>query len=106
MRIYFAPKGLEKYCKDPKLAAKKLGKSCAKGLFRRIADLEAATIASELPAGNPHPLKGNRKGQFAVKIGKGMRLVFRDYRQPDSNRNVNWATVDEVLITEIVIYHD
>lgn len=88
---------------------RKLGPEAARKLRARLADLEAAGSVTELIAGRPHELRGDRKGQYAVVIQGGMRLVFEPTRQPPPEHphgGVNWTLVDDITIVFIGDYHD
>ena len=88
---------------------KRLGPKCARKLRARLEDLRAAENVTELVAGKPHPLVGDRKGQYAVWLEGGVRLVFAPTNDPvprHGNGGVNWAEVTKVSIVFIGDYHD
>ena len=68
MEISFSDDKLQNLWEQPKLAQRKLGANCAKKLAARLADLDALNCVTELFAGRPHPLKGDRAGEFAVDV--------------------------------------
>ena len=105
MEIFFHTSRIRKICENDKLAIKKLGDICAKSLRNRLADLEAAETVGELLAGNPHPLKGNRKGQIAVNLTGGVRLIFKQNQAPHLNQPIDWREVREIRIIDIGDYH-
>ena len=76
MEIMFANKDLKKICEEPSFANRKICSASAKKLQGRLADLMAAARLGDIPAGNPHPLRGDREGQFALRLSGGDRLVF------------------------------
>lgn len=91
------------------VAEKDLGLVCARKLRNRLSDLEAAQRVTELVAGNPHPLKGNRAGQFALDLAGGWRLVFAPAHDPCPTRpdgGIDWSHVTIVRIEYIGDYHD
>lgn len=109
MKILFANKTVRKLCEDQREAEKKLGSQTARKLRTRLADLEAAGRVTDLVAGNPHPLKGSRKGQFALNLAGGYRLVFSSADEPcptTEDGGINWAQVTLVSIEYIGDYHD
>ena len=60
-------------------------------------------IAGELP-----PLKGKRKGQFAVYVKQPFRIVFQPYHDPIPKKEdgtIDLERVTRVLILEVVDYH-
>lgn len=57
--------------------------------------------------GGCHQLKGDRRGHLAVTLHGGFRLIFRplvnEVARPDTG--LDWSSVTEVVVTEIVDYH-
>lgn len=109
MKISFIDAEMEKLCRQTKLSVKKLGPLSAKKLQTRLTELFNASRVTELVAGAPHPLKGNRLGNFAVSLHGGDRLVFRSAQQPvptQPDGSIDWAAVTEVVIIELGDYHD
>lgn len=109
MEITFKDSKLQKLCEQQAVAQKKLGKKCARKLQSRLADLVAAGSVRELIAGRPHPLKGDRAGQFALDLEGGKRLVFEAANDPvpcRENGSVDWSKVTHVHIVFIGDYHD
>ena len=85
------------------------GLPCAKKLQNRLADLEAVAFVTELVAGRPHPLKGDRLGQFSVDLHGAVRLVFEPNQNPvprNADKSIAWNRVDKVRIVFIGDYHD
>lgn len=109
MNVSYDDEHVEILCKHTKEAVKKLGKESAKKLQRRLNELHAATVVSELVIGRPHPLKHDRAGQFAVDLHKGTRLIFRPTHQPPplkADGSIDWSQVAEITIIETEDYHD
>lgn len=109
MEIRFKEKKLRDLCEQHRLAERRLGAACARKLRSRLADLEAATRVSDLVAGNPHPLHGDRQGQFALDLAGGWRLVFKPDHEPVPERpdgGIDWSRVTVVSIEFIGDYHD
>ncbi len=109
MEIRFKDKKLRELCEKQAAAVKKLGDACARKLRARLADLSAASRVTDLVAGNPHPLKGDRLGQFAVDLTGGWRLVFAPANDPvprNDDAAIDWAAVTIVNIEFIGDYHD
>ncbi len=55
-----------------------------------------------------HQLKGGRKGQFALKLHDGKRLVFKPKSDPVPQKDdggIDEEKITEVTILEIVNYH-
>lgn len=109
MEITFSDGKLQKMCEQQVIAQKKLGKDCARKLRSRLADLDAATSVQDLIAGRPHPLKGDRLGQFSLSLQGGKRLVFEPGNDPipyKEDSSIHWAQVTNVRIIFIGDYHD
>ncbi len=109
MKITINNSKLKKLCEKPQEAQKKLGNNCAKKLRTRLADIQAAESVTSLVAGNPHPLKGDRAGQFAVNLDGGKRLVFEPANEPvprNEDGSINWSEITAVCIVFIGDYHD
>lgn len=109
MKINFKDKKLREICEKQALAEKKLGAACARKLRSRLGDLDAAERVTDLVAGNPHPLKGDRQGQFALELAGGWRLVFSPDHLPCPIRldgGIDWSQVTIVCIEYIGDYHD
>ena len=109
MEITFTDEKLRQLCERPQLARKKLGAPCARKLQTRLADIDAASSVKELIAGRPHPLQGDRDGQFAVDLAGGKRLVFKPGNKPVPRREdggIDWAKVTQVCICFVGDYHD
>ena len=109
MEIRFKDKQLQDLCNKKVVAVKKLGDIGARKLQTRLADIAAATRVSDLIAGNPHPLKGGRLGQFALDLAGGWRLVFGSANEPIPRRDdasIDWSAVTIVCIEYIGDYHD
>lgn len=109
MEITFGDGKLQRQCEQQALAQKQLGKSCARKLRSRLADLDATKSVSDLVAGRPHPLKGDRAGQFALDLEGGKRLVFKPANDPIPRKDdggIDWAKVTHICIVFIGDYHD
>lgn len=109
MEIQFRDKKIRELCEKRAVAEKKLGTPSARKLLLRLQELEAASKVSDLVAGNPHPLKGSRHGQFALDLAGGWRLVFAPANTPRPTRpdgSIDWTQVTIVSIEYIGDYHD
>lgn len=84
MEILFATKELEKRSNDPRRAQRAWGEQRAKLVGRRLDQMRAsATLAVFMTTpGHPHPLIGNRKGDFTVDLDGPYRLVFEPADDP------------------------
>ena len=109
MEIRFKNKTLPELCEKRVAAVRKLGDVGARKLQSRLADVEAAEKVADLRAGRPHPLTGDRLGQFAVDLSAGWRLVLAPANEPIPRRDdasVDWSRVTIVSIEYIGDYHD
>lgn len=110
IEILFLTPDLQRLCEQQKLAVRKLGADSARKLRARLADLSAAATVSGLVPGHPHPLKGDRAGQFAVSLAGGARLVFEPANEAvplvARGGSVDWTRVTRVRIVFVGDYHD
>ena len=109
MEIRFRDKKIRELCEKRAVANKKLGTDCARKLFTRMSELESACRVTELAAGRPHPLKGDRRGQFSLDLSGGWRLVFAPEQHPaptNVDGSTDWSQVTIVCIEFIGDYHD
>ncbi len=99
MIVNFKTKKLEKcYCQG-KQAQKEFGSQIAKKYIQRVNLIKAAKNLDEvmsLPGLRCHHLKGNRKGQYAVKLTGFYRLIF----------TVAGDCLDIALIEEVSKHYD
>jgi proteic killer suppression protein len=109
LKLSFKDKKIRELCEKRAVADQKLGAACARKLRARLDDLDAASRVTDLTAGNPHPLKGNRLGQFALDLAGGWRLVFAPAHDPlpvRDDQSIDWSQVTIVCIEFIGDYHD
>lgn len=109
MEVRYKDKKIRDLCEKQAVAEKKLGAASARKLKVRLVALEAAAKVTDLVAGNPHPLKGDRLGEFALDLAGGWRLVFAPAHDPCPTRpdgSIEWSQVTIVSIEYIGDYHD
>ncbi len=109
MLIDYKDSKIRKLCEISREANRKLGTNSAKKLQARLSDIDAAAHVGELVAGRPHPLLGDRNGQFAVDLAGGKRLVFEPDHNPlpkKEDGSIDWVQVTAVTIVYIGDYHD
>lgn len=109
MKITFRNRNLRRTCEEQKKAQKKLGTNSARKLRARLGDLESVSRVSELVAGKPHPLKGDRDGEFSLELAGGCRVTFSPDHEPyprKSDGSIDWTRVTDVCIEFIGDYHD
>lgn len=79
MEIRFKTKKLEKQYTNSKEAEKAYGKEVARKFILRIGILKSAKSFEDLfqiPTLKFHPLKGDREGEFAIKLTGFYRLII------------------------------
>jgi len=79
LEICFRTKKLQKQYENAKEAEKAYGAQVARKYIQRIGLLKAAKSFDELyliPSLKFHPLKGNRKGEYAMKLTGFWRLII------------------------------
>jgi proteic killer suppression protein len=110
MDITFASSKLEKIFNAERLLKKEYGEN-GRVIMRRMILLRAAKNLAEIPSVKPercHPLKGNRKGQYAVDLKHPYRLVFNIQNNPIpllDDDGVDLAKVDAIKILSVEDYH-
>ena len=94
MEICFKTRKLQKQYQNSREAEKAYGPEVARKYILRINILKQASDLNEactLPGLRCHPLKGNRQGQWAVKLTGYYRLIFT----PEGER-LEIACIEEV----------
>ncbi|MBV1758709.1 MAG: type II toxin-antitoxin system RelE/ParE family toxin [Dethiosulfatibacter sp.] len=92
----------KKICTDFKKAKKEIGPIVADKLHSLINFLESASSLMDIknvPIYRLHPLKGDRKGQFAIDIGRklGWRLIII----PEDDEGNEWDITDINMVYEL-----
>lgn len=107
--VTFATPRVQRLFESEKELRRAHGDRCAKKLMARLADLLAATTLEEfrrLP-GRCHELDGDRRGQLALELEAGKRLIFAPsasgVRRADGG--LDWRLVEGVRVIEVVDYH-
>lgn len=78
MQVQFATKKLEQCFRELALAKREWGERVARSYVQRVDVLYAAKDMRDLfalRALDLHPLKGERKGQYAIRLGDRARLI-------------------------------
>jgi len=79
LEIEFRTNKLEKCFKESRQASKEFGDKVARKYIQRINIIKSAKnldAVKKLPGLRCHPLKGDRKGQYAVNLTGFYRLIF------------------------------
>jgi proteic killer suppression protein len=107
--IYFKDRKLSEALSNSKACKKAFGDKRSRKIQQRLLELKAAACLAHmyrLPQAQCHPLKGNRKGQFAVSVSGNYRLIFapnQDLRKTDRSFDIEQIT--EIVIIGIEDYH-
>jgi proteic killer suppression protein len=104
MQITYASKTIQRLCEEDKHQRKQLGEKRAKRLKNRLNELRAVQNVSQLQLGRPHPLTGDRAGQFSVDLDGPMRLLFDPAELPPPtlpSGGIDWQLVSSVRLLEI-----
>jgi proteic killer suppression protein len=110
MQITFKSSKLEKQLTIPKEIQKSFGDR-AKKVSQRMAELRASQnlfIVSLIPAAKFHPLKGDRKGEYAVTISGNFRLVMvPDYDEVPllADGGHDLSGIEKIKIIDVEDYH-
>ena len=98
MEITYKTRRLERICTDAKTAERAYGREMAEQIHHRVDQITAADSVEmmiQFHIGRCHPLKQDRKGQYAVDLVHPYRMVFE--KRGDS--------IQIAYIIEIVDYH-
>ena len=110
MEISFATRKLKQLCESEKELRKAYGSNGAKKAMRRLSDLRAATTLEDMRnlPGRIHELAGNQKGQLAIELAGGWRLILEPTSGWPTEKGEGthvWTAVDAVTVLEVIDYH-
>lgn len=112
MEVSAANSQIAKLCGwDSAYRVKRLGMTVARKLEMRLVQFDAAdnmASLSAIPGARPHPLSGDRSGEFAVTVHGGIRIVFAPWHDPlpqTADGGLDLSSVTAICITEIGDYH-
>ena len=111
VEIHFASTRLEHNLSSQQQRVRAYGSAAATKILLRLSQLHAAPdleAARALP-GRCHELHGDRKGQLAITVSGGLRLVFEPVKHPPPQRpdgGLDWGAVTVIRILEVTNYHD
>lgn len=110
MKICFVNRKLEKIFNSHSELVKSYGSEQASKIKMRLKVLEAAANLAEVPTQKPdrcHPLKGDKKGQFAVDLKNPFRLIFipSENISPAVNEGIDTSKVTTIIIIGVEDYH-
>jgi proteic killer suppression protein len=95
MEILFKTKKLEKICTKFQAAQREYGEEMASLIHQRIKEIRAVDSAETMVKcriGRCHPLKGNRKNEYAVDLVHPRRLIFTQ-----EGNEIKIARIEEIV---------
>ena len=111
MEIFFKDRKMGEVFNHEKELYKSYGKGMGATIKRRIAVIAAAPALSDVshrPPERRHELKGKRKGEFAVDLDRGYRLVFRPEHSPLPRKDdggLDLTSITAITILGVEDYH-
>jgi proteic killer suppression protein len=110
LEISFANRKLAKLCESENELRKAYGSDGAKKAMRRLTDIRAASTLEDMRhlPGRIHELAGDRKGQLAIDLAGGWRLILEPTNGWPSEKVEGtrvWTAIDAVQVLEITDYH-
>lgn len=109
MEVIYKNKSVEKKCNEK--AVTTYGSEVAKGIYKALQALEAATDLRDIQVQKRfalHPLKGDRKGEYSITPIKssGMRIILVPTNDKVEIKEVEYENVKKVRIEGVEDYHD
>ena len=80
MQIEYKNRQIERICTLASVAERKHGKRMAELIHQRVDEIlaaESVEMMVQYGIGRCHPLKGDRKGQYALDLVYPFRLIFK-----------------------------
>lgn len=111
LKIDFLTTADKLFFENPRKTKAAYGEPSAKKLQNRLDDLHAAPSMETMRSlpGSWEELKGDRKGQFSVRLQDGRRLIVRPQKEPPPTKadgGLDWRAIDSIYIVEVVDYHE
>lgn len=104
LKLAFETEELRDLCTSEVIALRELPSAVAQSLFRRLADIRAASNILYLPVGKPAELDAAPPGLVVVKLHQNHHLLFSAAHQQVpilSSGSVNWDSVTSVKLLKI-----
>jgi proteic killer suppression protein len=110
MHISFRTRKIEKIFNLEKELKKKYGDVQAKKIKIRMEVLRSAVNLAEVPERKPdrrHPLKGKRKGQFAVDLAHPYRLILEPHDPVPMREDgqIDLSEITKIVVLGVEDYH-
>lgn len=111
MEIRYKNKKVQEICEDEKKAIKKYNKIIAERLMFSIEFLKNSNSLKDVADYKNfrlHELKYNRKGQYAIDLGKttGHRLVIEPITVNEENETISYESVNIVEVVEVSNHYE
>jgi len=113
MDIKYKNTKIEKLCNTIRIATREFGKDNAKKLSKRINEITQSVsigaLERDVRASKPHFLMGSRKGEIAIVVKKGLRIITEPNMNKDEytkDGNTNFYKITKLLIKNVEDYHD
>lgn len=105
MKIEFKNNKIEKSANDYKRLDREFGNEKSKLIQKALSYLNSSENLNSVPDTiRPHPLKGNRKGYFAVDTKYPYRIIFKPI---EDFIITDYSTIKSIEITDLNCdYHD
>jgi len=104
LKLAFETEELRDLCTSEVIAYREYPETVAQSLFKRLADIRAASNILYLPVGKPTELNAAPPGLVVVKLSQNHHLLFSAAHQQVpilSTGNVNWGSVNYVKLLKI-----
>lgn len=104
MELAFADRGFRDMCLNDTIMKQELEVELAAQLKSRLADLAAVDYVSELLAGKPKELDGDRSDQMSLSLTDNNHLIFKSgHTKPRTleSGKVDWSNVSRIKILGI-----
>lgn len=104
LKLAFETEELRDLCTSEVIAIRELPRNVAQSLFRRLADIRAASNILYLPVGKPAEIDAVPPGLVVVKLHQNHHLLFSAAHQQVpilATGNVNWGSVTDVKLLKI-----
>lgn len=111
MKVRYKDKKIREICENQKKAIKRYNKIIAEKLIFSIEFLKNSNSLKDVADYRNfrlHELKYNRKGQFAIDLGKttGYRLIIEPITVKKENETISYESVNIVKIMEVSNHYD
>lgn len=104
MELAFETEYLSKLCRSEVVAYRELPREVADMLFRRLADIRAASHILHLPVGKPRELDSQPPGVVLVNLCDGYHLLFSAVHREIpilASGDVDWDHVSRVKLLRV-----